>query len=684
MTAYKFTNALAAETSPYLLQHAHNPVDWHPWSSDALEMARRLDRPILLSIGYSACHWCHVMERESFENEDIAALMNRLFINIKVDREERPDLDAIYMRAVQMIAGRGGWPMTVFLTPDQVPFYGGSYFPPEDRHGMPGFPRVLRSVAEAYGERRGELQGTADAIVRQLREGSLFREATGGPDPDFLDIAAENLLADHDPQNGGFGGAPKFPQAMALDFLLRSYARTGKGAYRDAVELTLHRMAGGGIYDQLGGGFHRYSVDARWQVPHFEKMLYDNALLSRVYLDAYLLTGEPLYRRITEETLDYLLRDMSAPEGGFYAAEDADSEGEEGRYYTWERAEVAALVPEEDLELFCRYFGIMASGDLEGRNALHVPRAASLVAKLNNVQQDYLEPLIERGKRSLLAARGRRPRPARDTKVLADWNGLVLRSLAEAARGLDRQDYLSAANRLAGFLLSVMQAGGRLQHAYGGGRAHIEGFLDDYACLIDGLVSLYEATFDPHWLREAGRLGTSLLIRFRDREAPGFFLTSGDHEALFHRPKEWQDQATPSGNSVAVHALCRLGKLLEDESWFSEAAAVLKSIGRPMADHPGAFSNMLCALDFTLADGPAFALAGDPQTEAARRMLSEISHRYLPNKAVACGLSEEPALLKGRKQIEGRATVYVCRQNTCSPPISEPDELASVLDRRPR
>lgn len=678
MSEHKFTNALANETSPYLLQHAHNPVQWHPWSEEALEKAGREDKPILLSVGYAACHWCHVMERESFENEEIAAVMNELFVCIKVDREERPDIDAIYMQAVQLITGRGGWPMTVFLTPDQAPFYGGTYYPPEDRHGMPGFVRVLRSVANAYREKREEIARDGAALIHALQRDIRIPAPAGELSSHTMDEAASVLVSGFDSRHGGFGNAPKFPPAMSLDFLMRACSRTGNRRLLDVVELTLQKMASGGIYDQLGGGFHRYSVDDVWLVPHFEKMLYDNALLSRAYLHAFLLTGNPLYRRVAEETLDFVLREMTSPEGGFYSTQDADSEGEEGKFYTWEKREVEDLLGGEDAELFCRYYGITDSGHLEGRNILHVPRPASLTARLNNLPEPELLSRVERGRRILLAVREKRVRPMRDEKVLTSWNGLMLKSFAEAAQGLERADYGDAAQRCAEFLLAKLEASGGLLHVWKDGQARIPAFLDDYACLIDGLLSLYEASFDPCWLSAAGRLAATMISRFQDADGIGFFLTRKD-ENLIQRPKEIYDHATPSGNSVAAHALLRLSRFTGDESWSRRALAILQSLSGLMVRHPSAFGNLLCALEFALSDPLEIAIVGDHREEGTRALLREVFRRYLPNKVVACGVDPGIFLLAGRTRISGLPTAYVCTGRVCEAPLTSPADLNHQL-----
>src|SRR5215475_5173606 len=538
-TQHPFTNRLINETSPYLLQHAHNPVDWHAWNEEAFDRARQEDKPILLSIGYRACHWCHVMEDESFENEAIAQLMNDNFINIKVDREERPDLDAIYMNAVQMMTGSGGWPMTVFMTPDGKPFYGGTYFPPEDRYGMPGFPRVLISVAEAYSARRDEIENSAEGMLGELKR--LDRivapkgEAEGGLSFEVVDHAANQLMRALDPVHGGFGNKPKFPPSMALDFLLRQWRRTKDASALNAVELTLNKMARGGMYDQLGGGFHRYSVDEKWLVPHFEKMLYDNALLSRVYTEAFLAAGDEFYKRVAVETLDYVAREMTDESGGFYSTQDADSEGEEGKFFVWTPEEVVALLGEEDARLFNRYFDVSELGNFEGHSILHVDEDVDVISRLMRVSSERLIEAVERGKRILFDAREKRVKPYRDEKILTAWNALMMRSFAEASRAFDRDDYLEIAIRNANFLLTELRRKGRLLRTHKDGESKLNAYLEDYAYLVDGLLSLYEASFDPRWFEEARALAETMIAQFWDAdsaESGGFFFTSADHEKL--------------------------------------------------------------------------------------------------------------------------------------------------------
>ena len=529
-------NHLKDETSPYLLQHAGNPVDWYPWGEEALALARNGGKPILLSIGYSACHWCHVMAHESFENEATASIMNANFINIKVDREERPDLDTVYMQAVQAITGSGGWPLTVFLTPEGKPFYGGTYFPPEDRHGLPGFRRVLIAVSNAYGNRRGEVESSSQQIVAALQLRSDVDASPLQPAADSLERAYANLKQEFDHVNGGFGGAPKFPQPMLLEFLLRHYQRSGDREALEMATLTLEQMAGGGIYDQIGGGFHRYATDSRWLVPHFEKMLYDNALLSRIYLQAYLVTRQPLFRRIAVETIDYVLREMTAqqgapqgaPQGGFYSALDADSEGEEGRYYLWTPDEIVKALGDERGNAISGYYGVSQSGNFEGRNILHVPGGFRREEPAGMTQAKAL----------LLGERARRIRPGRDEKILASWNGMMLASLAEAASVFNRKDYLLAAVACGNFISGPMSPNGQLMHVYSQGKPKIDAYLEDYAQVIEGYLSLHGATFSGRWLHEAIRLGYAMLDEFWDESDGLFYDTGKRHQGLFLRPQE--------------------------------------------------------------------------------------------------------------------------------------------------
>lgn len=672
-------NKLIYETSPYLLQHAHNPVDWHPWGEEALARAKREDKPILLSIGYSACHWCHVMAHESFENEEIAALMNKYFVCIKVDREERPDLDTIYMAAVQRMTGRGGWPMTVFLTPDQVPFYGGTYFPPEDRHGIPGFRRILLGVAQAYRDKRDDFHRAVHEMERALRNSGNPDAVPGKLDPAVLDSAVSGIIRNYDARFGGFGSAPKFPPSMALSFLLRSYLRTGEERYLEIVNTTLTKMACGGMYDQIGGGFHRYSVDAQWLVPHFEKMLYDNALLSRVYIDAWLLTRNDLYRTIAEETLDYVAREMTSPEGGFYSSQDADSEGKEGLFFLWRADEIKAILGDADGNLFCRYFGVTPEGNFEGKNILFVPRPADVVARLNNVTEERMREVIRRGRRMLFQVRESRVKPGRDEKILTAWNGLMLRAFAEAANALDSEEYRRIAVRSGEFLLATLRVEDGLLRSYINGQARFRAYLEDYAFLSDGLLSLYEATFEARWFREAESLAEQMIRKFWDPQGKGFFFTPEDHETLIHRPMEFYDNAIPSGNSAAASVLLRLWRYSGEDKWLRYAVSIMKTAAGMMQEYPSAFPYMLCALDFYMAKATEIAVVGDPGDPQTRELLNEIFHCYYPNKVVACGIGNDVPLLQNRPQIQSRPTAYVCRNFACDLPVTAARDLGERL-----
>jgi uncharacterized protein YyaL (SSP411 family) len=675
-------NRLAAETSPYLLQHAHNPVDWYPWGSEALSRAKTEDKPILLSIGYSACHWCHVMERESFEDSRTADLMNRSFVNIKVDREERPDLDGIYMQAVQAMTGSGGWPMTVFLAPDGTPFYGGTYFPPDDRHGLPAFRRVLAAIADAWHNRREEVVQNG----RQLREHvqAQVARSTGasvGLTPDILESAGRGLAAQHDAQFGGFGAAPKFPQPMALEFLLRYWKRSGDEAALDVATHSLERMARGGIYDHVGGGFARYSTDAKWLVPHFEKMLYDNAQLARAYLLGYQASGNGYFRHVAEQVIDYVLRDMTDPSGGFYSTEDADSEGEEGKFYVWTPAELRELLGDEDARLFGAFYDVTERGNFEsGASILHMDSTASEIAARLGASEAELLMALQRGRQVVLEARSQRIRPARDEKVLAAWNGLMLRALAEAARTLARSDFLEAAVRNADFLLSSMRRpDGSLYRTWKPGyEARLNGYLEDHANVADGLVALYEATFDPRWLSAATSLADIMLERFVDADGGGFFDTSSDHETLITRPKDVFDNATPSGNSVAADVLLRLALLTGREDYRTAAQGVLELLSEPMARYPLGFARALNALDFFLGRPREIAIIGSVSRPDTQALLREVFEPFLPNKVVAGGTATIP-LLEARDLRDGKATAYVCEQYVCQAPTTDPEELRRML-----
>ena len=674
-------NRLAGETSPYLVQHAGNPVDWWPWGDAAFAEARRLDRPVLLSVGYSACHWCHVMAHESFENPQIAAVMNGLFVNIKVDREERPDVDSVYMSAVQAMTGGGGWPMTVFLTPQAVPYFGGTYFPPEDRGGMRGFPYVLRAAADAYHNRK-------DAVAQageQLRQALAPPRLRGGDDPTtaLIDQAARALVEQTDRRHGGLGErAPKFPHPAALDLLLRRHRASGDATMLDAALITLDRMARGGIYDQVGGGFHRYSVDARWAVPHFEKMLYDNAQLAPVYLHAYQLTGDPAWRRICEETLDYVAREMLLPRGGFASTQDADSEGEEGRFFVWTPQQLREVLGEDDAALTARVFGVVEGGNFEhGTTVLSIPYPLEQVATAIDTGEPQLRDRIDDIRRRLYAAREQRVHPGRDDKVITAWNALMLGAFAEAGAALQRPDYVEIAQNCAVFLRTELMREGVVLRTWKDGVAKITGFLEDVAFLCDTLLTLYQATGDPQWFAESLRLGADMLDRFHDPVA-GFYDTAIDAEPLLVRPKSIDDNAVPAGQSIAAYAMLRLHAFTADERWRSAAMAVITPLAQAVARSPMALGNLAWALDLAVTPVREVAVAGAPDAADTAALVRTVTARFDPARVLAWGRADGVPLLAERPLVDGRAAAYVCRDFACERPVTEPAELVALLESR--
>ena len=681
-------NHLAAETSPYLLQHAHNPVDWYPWGPEALQRARDLDRPIFLSIGYSACHWCHVMERESFEDEDTARLLNDNFISIKVDREERPDLDQVYMMAVQLMTGSGGWPMSVFLTPDLRPFFGGTYFPPDDRYGsrMPSFKRLLSELARLWQEERPRIYEHAGTLTDHLQVAGQLQPGEGTLDEDVLRRAAVHLQQRFDPLHGGFGQPPKFLHTMDLRLLLRVWKRFDLPEALHAVRHTLEKMARGGIYDQLGGGFARYSTDGRWLVPHFEKMLYDNALLSVVYLEAYQATGDPFFKEVVEETLGWVARDMTSPEGPFYSTLDADSEGHEGKFYVWTEQEIKDVLGAEEATLFSTVYGVEPGGNWEGSNILHQERPLADVARRFQLGEDDLRQRLRGMRQRLLEVRNRRVWPGRDEKMLTAWNGLMIGAFAEAASALDRPEYAERAARAADFLLTRMRAAdGRLFRTYSSDtEPKLNGYLEDYAYFIDALVSLYEATFAPRWLRAALDLAQVMVGQFWDAEGSGFYFTGRAHETLIARTKDPYDNATPSGNAMAVTGLLRLVKLTGRMDLQEKVEATLKLYRGLLASSPGAVGQMLVAYDFHLGPVQEFAVVGSLEEEETRRVLRAVRSGFRPNKVVALkDPRSEPAeellpLLAG-KSAQGGVTTYVCESFTCKAPLIGAAALEEAL-----
>ena len=685
------SNRLAEESSPYLLQHAENPVDWRPWSAEAFDEARRRDVPVLLSIGYSACHWCHVMERESFEDPTTAELMNESFVNIKVDREERPDIDSVYMKAVQAMTGQGGWPLTAFLTSDGEPFFGGTYFPPEPRPNMPSFRQILESIRSAYDERREEIVRNA-AELKELMEKSSA-ERTEGPvtqegealtGPALLDHSFRFLASRFDQTYGGFGGAPKFPQPVTLEFALRVHARTGDPEALEMVTRTLSAMARGGIHDHLGGGFHRYSVDARWLVPHCEKMLYDNALLGRLYVNAYQVTGDPELRWVAEGTLEHLLTDMRAPEGGFYSALDADSEGEEGTFYIWTPAEVRALLDKETADLFMRCYDVSEAGNFEKSNILHLPHDLGAVAKREGMKLEALRELLQDARQILLEARKLREPPFRDEKILASWNGMAIRALAEAGGALNQPRFLEAAVSGLDFLLGSMREGDRLRRSYKDGTARIDAFLEDYGGVGNAILSVYEATLEPRWLKEAAWITERVVDLFWDDNDGIFHDGPKDGEVLTVRARDLMDNATPSGNSLAVELLIRSAHLFGEERHRDIANRVLDREAGLMARFPSAFGRLLGALDRTVADPVEIAIVGARDDSRTLELLQAALSPYLPNRTIA-GTAPGEALPYRLPVLEGRdrgtePTAYVCERYACKAPVFDAVALAEQLD----
>jgi len=719
----KYTNKLINESSPYLLQHAHNPVDWYPWGEEAFERARVEDKPLIVSIGYSACHWCHVMEHESFEDEKIAAIQNEHFINIKVDMEERPDVDQIYMNFVQLTTGRGGWPMNVFITPDKLPFFGGTYFPPTQRYNMPSWPQTLMSIAEAWDTKRDELLHSANDILGELRRLSVTEFSSAGIDHELSDLAYRSFVKSFDAKNGGFGGAPKFPAAMAMEFLLRYWKRTGDIGSLEMVRKTAETMAKGGIYDQLGGGFHRYAVDAIWLVPHFEKMLYDNAQLIRVFLHLYQIAkSEPpasvvgqngsdsiessanwpaanasgsdseLFKRIAIETLEYVRREMTDASGAFYSTQDADSEGHEGKFFVWTPEEIAEVLGEADAREFCAFYDVTAEGNFECKNILNIRGGVTgdLGGGRADADASAQAGRLRSSRERLFAAREKRIKPFRDEKILTAWNGLMLAAFAEAAAVLDEPEYLEVAKRNAEFLLKEIVIGGtphaalqagtptvqslRVLRTWKDGKVKLNGYIEDYANLADGLIELYQACGESKYLHAAKELADAMITEFWDEENGGFFFTSNDHEELIVRNKDFFDNATPSGNSVAADVLLKLAKFYGEEKYQRFASTVLRLAASQVRRFPSGFGRMLGAVEFHLADVKEIAIVWEKGSELEREIWTE----YRPFKVVAVGEGDVP-LLEDRIAIDRKATAYICENFVCQRPVTDVKELRELI-----
>ena len=676
-------NHLANETSPYLLAHANNPVDWYPWGREALERSKSEDKPIFLSIGYAACHWCHVMERESFENDAIAKLLKEHFVSIKVDREERPDLDEIYMTATVALSGSGGWPMTVFLTPEQEPFFAGTYYPPTDKYGRPGFRTLLERIAELWKTKRDELVKQAGELTLHVRGGYELPPAASIP-ADATEAAVRSLAQNFDPRWGGFGGAPKFPPTPAL-FLLARYHHAKKDELsRKLLTATLDGMKNGGMYDQVGGGFARYSTDERWLVPHFEKMLYDNAELARVYLEALQLTGEPEYRRVATETLDYVVREMQMSDGGYFSATDADSEGEEGKFFVWALDEVQALLDRDAAEHFAFFYDVTAEGNWEGRNVLWRRRSVEEAARSLGESPEKLEASLTSSRAKLYAARRQRVPPLLDDKVIAAWNGLMIGAMAEGFRVLRDRRYLESAERAAHFVwTTLLRPDGGLHRTARAGRAHLDACLEDYAYLADAFVTLYEAGGALVWLDRALELGERIVSDFSD-DVGAFFATAREHERLVARPREGHDGALPNANAVAARALARLARHFDRSDLTERATAALDAFGAQVPRAPRAFATALVAVDFLREPPVEIVVAGPARSSEREALETELAARYLPRRIVGhVDPSDAPRsglpLLDGKTEIDGHAAVYLCRNYACERPVTKPGDLEKAL-----
>ena len=677
-------NKLANENSPYLLQHAGNPVDWYPWGEEALEKARREDKPVFLSIGYAACHWCHVMEHESFEDPDTARIMNEHFINIKVDREERPDIDSIYMNAIVAMTGQGGWPMSIFLTPHGEPFWGGTYFPPVRRYNMPAFREILLSIANLWENDREQLLKSSQEITEHLKSAPQLASKGQELNMGMLNQAALALAQSYDWTHGGWGPAPKFPQPMSIEFALRK-AERGDKMLLDVALHALKAMSKGGMYDVVGGGFARYSTDSSWLVPHFEKMLYDNAQLAQVYLYAYLLTGVPALRRVCEETLDFVLRELSHPMGGFFSSLDADSEGEEGKFYVWTPSEIRqALGDERDFEFIKAAYGITESGNFEGSNVLQRALDDEALAQAFNLSVEGVVERLEALHATLLKARADRVRPATDDKVLVSWNGLVLAAFAEAARYLHREDYLEASIRSADFLLTHLHPGERLLRAWREGQARHNAYLEDYGALILGLLALYQSDPQPRWYEWARHLTEDMLEHFRDPSGFGFFDTRSDHETLITRPRDMQDNAVPSGSSLAVNALLQMADYEGRGDWREIAEKALRTVLEAAARYPTAFGKWLSAMDFALGPVKEVVILGERGDPGTQALLDVVWSTYRPRLVAALSPypppDTGPALLVDRQMVNGQSTAYVCQNFTCHQPVTDPHRLGVQMN----
>ena len=675
------SNRLKYETSPYLLQHANNPVDWYPWGEEALKAARELDRPIFLSVGYAACHWCHVMAHESFEDPAVAERLNRDFISVKVDREERPDIDSIYMDSVVAMTGQGGWPMSVFLTPEGKPFFGGTYFPPVRRFNMPSFPEVLANIAQVWRADRDKLEEVGDRLTHHLSSTVSLPSMQEAFDTEILQQAASRLHQAYDWENGGWGAAPKFPQPLVINFLLRKYLRDHDLLALDMVKHALEKMARGGIYDHLGGGFARYSVDQHWLVPHFEKMLYDNAQLATTYLRAWQVTGEKTFLNVVEATLSFLIREMNHPDGGFFSSLDADSDGIEGKFYVWTTDEIRDVLAENEINLFLEAYGVTEQGNFEGANILHRKAEDPALAKHLGLSEEEVNQILRKSREKLFTARQARVAPSSDDKILTAWNGLALTVFAEAAQATGREEYISVAQATASFVLNELFHEGRLKRSWREGRAVVDAFLIDHAALADGLLALYQLDFNPGWLQTAVQLADWVLERFDDPEG-GFYDTHADHKGLIARPKTIQDSPLPSGNALACSILMKISSLTGDLRYSAKAEATLLSMQRNAAQQPTAFAEWLNAFDYALGPQLQLALIGDIEEEGLKKFTETVRKAYYPNLVMAGGSGAAeafPALLEGRPLLHGQPTAYLCENFACNLPTNSPETLREQL-----
>ncbi len=694
----RHTNRLIDATSPYLLQHAHNPVDWYPWGKEAWDKAREENKPVFLSIGYSACHWCHVMERESFESNDIATLLNKHFVSIKVDREERPDLDDIYMSATMIYnRGQGGWPMSVFLTPDQRPFFAGTYFPPDARFGRPGFKEILETIARMWKDDRAKLIESADSLSQAVIKYNELGSGSTAIRSDIVSVVTDTLAEHFDKETGGLlsGQTNKFPPSMIMSLMLREYERSReKGQPKthllDLVRLTLDHMADGGIYDHLGGGIARYSTDPQWLVPHFEKMLYDQALVSSIYVEAYQLTNQERYARVAADIFDYVLGDLQSPEGGFYSTRDADSEGEEGKFYVWSKKEIQGVLDKKTTRLFCDYYDVSGNGNWEGKNILNIREDLDTVAQRHEMSPDEARRSLDDAKAQLLKLRAKRVAPGLDDKILTSWNGLMISALAQGGRAMNSPKYVEAAERAAEFVLDQLSRDGRLLRTYRDGKAHTLGYLDDYAFFVDGLLELYEATFNPRWLDEAVRLNDDMIEHFWDDKEGAFFFTADDAEELFLRTKDTRDSAVPAGNSVALLNLLRLARIQSRDDLRGKAIQTMDAFAPRINDQPYGFEKFLAGVDFHQNPSQEVVFVGDPSAEATRALIDTVRRDYHPYRITLLldpehessdNLAQRVPLLEGKTLVEGQPAVYVCRDFTCKRPVTTVEDLRKELDQ---